>query len=874
MRQTGSSSHIPTITVIDRQPLEPNDNVNQQQQQRRGRSGSKKDTNESKNAEPHISADEIADKEAQTSGGGQTAAVAVATLVQLDDFVGEHGPYQLSITALLFIRYVLLGLMANSGPLMTPDVTFYCELPRQEILMIMPNISKLSEREQAIEIREEFKQICQIDLHLYQNASQLNNVTTKSQSKTTPLIVAAGQQKQHQHQQQQQQQQLVQNVVSYNSDSGGRDTSPPASGEPARIRECTDFTYQLAQDQGLTMTSEFDLVCDQDWLRSLFQSLISASIVVAHVIWGTFSDKYGRFQAQRICLVISLGAGIMSIFAPDFWTFTLTRAVCSFGDLGMVVSLTTVVVELVGSKYRGTSVALVNFGYALGVSLLPYVVAYFENFRQVVGFTVLCHMITMPFVLATNESIRWLLTNRKFDQARKELKRIARWNRSCRDLWSSIGWPWASEKATSQTEPAMAGEKVPGQRSAAQAQRKETFELKFKEFVEQIESQNLYDPTVEVERASKQQQQHQRQRLDLPTISVSDPMRSTLSPNSPSNGQQSVWRPIEVDTSIRRSNDDNSRPEDTTSSPGASVAQMRRSISCGHLLDSGTVDVNKDGSTDTGDGLKLGQIDAIGDKDERLSQLDIKMKRLTLPQMSRDSSVYGDGEPDDDGATIGRRNHLIRRYPGCQQQPDCINLVAHQLSFVGRVSRLFRDKKLMIAVFTIVWTTFNSELLYTSFIIINLEVGEDVYLNYVLGGCMEALAAIMASLLLSYSPRRVSLIAFWLLISLSCFGLSLAHIDSTWAVWMLALAKFSQSSLSSIASVAAYESFPTFLRQSGSGLVFTLGMLGSVFAPLIFAEFDDHAGMDRVLMTFSCSSLTAAILIYLFLNETRNCELM
>lgn len=244
-----------------------------------------------------------------------------------------------------------------------------------------------------------------------------------------------------------------------------------------------------------------------------------------------------------------------------------------------------------------------------------------------------------------------------------------------------------------------------------------------------------------------------------------------------------------------------------------------------------------------------------------------KTRTLTLPLMSRESS-FGENEFIETHLAQSRPTH-----PPAKQQPDCINLVAHQLSFMGRVNRLFRDKQLMICVFTIVWTTFNSELLYTSFIIINLEVGEDVYLNYILGGCMEALAAIVASLLLSYSPRRVSLIAFWLLISLSCFGLSLAHIDSHWAVWMLALAKFSQSSLSSIASVAAYESFPTFLRQSGSGLVFTLGMLGSVFAPLIFAEFDDHAGMDRVLMTFSFSSLTAAILIYLYLNETRNREL-
>lgn len=703
---------------------------------------------------------------------------SIASPINLNDFVGEHGGYQLAITMLLFVRYVLLGLMANSGPLMTPDVTFYCHLPMDEVLSIMPNISTLSPQEQELEIKEEFKQICQIDLHLYQNNSQLVNLTnTKSQLKTTPLIVTAGQQQ----------------VMT---------TTNLTNSNLARIRECTDFTYQLAPDQGLTMTNDFDLVCDRDWLRSLFQSLLSASIVIAHVFWGTFSDKFGRFKAQKICLVISLLAGLLSIFAPDFWTFTLTRALCSFGDLGMVVSLTTTVVELVGSRYRGLSVALVNFGFALGVSLLPYVVAYFENYRVVVTFTIVCHAITMPMVLATNESVRWLMTNRKFKQARKELRRISRYNRWWREMINLF-------RFKTKTDTNLVSEKELTRRLSKTAKRleKETFDLLFREFVRQVETLNICDPCAKVEQSIKEEakaiqsktiRENYRENRDLPLN------------NADELSNQSISRRNSIDNITKLYKE--AKEEDN---------QLDRP----HLFD-------------------------------------VRMKTLSLSARCAESSSECSIKQDEFHIQVPSK-----------QQPDCINLVAHQLSFVGRVNRLFKDKKLMICVFTIVWTTFNSELLYTSFIIINLEVGEDLYLNYILGGCMEALAAIMASLLLSYAPRRVSLIAFWLLISFSCFGLSLAHIDSHWAVWMLALAKFSQSSLSSIASVAAYESFPTFLRQSGSGLVFTLGMLGSVFAPLIFAEFDDHAGMDRVLMTFSFSSLTAAVLIYLYLNETRDCEL-
>jgi len=781
--------------------------------------------------------------------------------VQLSDFIGEHGAYQLAVTALLFIRYVFLGLMANSGPLMTPDVTFYCSLPMNEILSIMPNISDLTAYEREMEIKEEFKQICQIDLRLYQNQSSFNE--SKS-FRTSPL--------------------------GKSNDMNLSNLTSTSMNQTARIRECVDFTYEMAPDQGRTMTSEFDLVCDRDWLRSLFQSLLSAAIVVAHVFWGTFSDKYGRFQAQRICLVVSLVAGLLSIFAMDFWTFTLARSICSFGDLGLVVSQTTTVVELVGQRYRGSSVALVNFGFALGVSLLPYLMAYFEDFRLVVGFTVLCHLVTMPFILATKESPRWLLTNMKFKEARKELKSIARWNQACNNFWTSLrvssfsekdkDQPWSQDRENSKLSPT-------GQKAR--------FELLFSKFIDQIESQNLYDPVADAASSAINASKQSSPVRSSPRPAIVQQPRQSVASLSPSNDRGVTHQDTIVETTIEEHVAPmlSERPEVSSNQSQLPIDQTSRSdIS---RVDTDEVDnseLNKSYESDREliaalDGqcmrraISCYQLEAVKNPEPQIDSRNIQSAMGNHKESAKwatfVSPATSTGEECDNDSHFQPIRRLGRS-DGQQTQPaDCItscHIVAHQLSFVGRVSGLFKDKKLMIAVFTIVWTTFNSELLYSSFIIINLEVGEDLYLNYILGGCMEALAAVSASLLLSYSPRRVSLMAFWLLISMSCFGLSLAHIDSTWAVWMLALAKFSQSSLSSIASVAAYESFPTFLRQSGSGLIFTLGMMGSVFAPLIFAEFDDHAGMDRVLMTFSFSSLVAACLIYLFLNETRGCELM
>lgn len=656
--------------------------------------------------------------------------------VPLGDLVGNYGFYQAYLTILLFMRYILFGFISNSGTMLAPDVTFYCDLPMEEIVALMPNLTELGGNEKAREIDEEFKGICQLNSDLYQRPVELKWINN------------------------------------------------------SKYRICDQFRYKIDPAQGKTMTNEFDLVCERDNLRFVYQSLISFSIVAAYVFWGTFSDRYGRFAAQRLCLLVSLLAGCISIIAADFWTFLVARSICSFGDLGLVVSLTTSVVELVGSNYRGSSVAFVNFGSAVGVSLIPFLVSYFKNFRSVIVFSVVCHAVTIPFLMVTNESPRWLLTNRKFKRAEHELKRINQLNFR---FVSICNFSWISE----------------GQSKGID----ESFNIKFKQLIELQESQNLCDP-------------------------LNDPASS----QSPS--------PIDIHKG-------GVKPEKSVE-PIYSLENQFKSMSS---IVSSRANESSYSSSASLDTIYFEEISIDRKISEDISSIgDIKIQV--------ESKELVNDEPQPTGP-----EQAFRRRRDVNQRSDCINLVTTPLSFMGRVNQLFRDRKLMAVVFTIVWTTFSSELLYASFILINLEVGEDTHLNYLLGGCMEALAAVLASFLLSWAPRRESLTTFWLLISMSCFGLSIAHVDSHWAVWLLALSKLLQSALSSIANVVAYEAFPTFLRQSGSGLVFTLGMLGSVFAPLIFAELDDQDGMDLVLFTFSLLAFTAAILIPIFLKETKDCEL-
>jgi len=448
------------------------------------------------------------------------------------------------------------------------------------------------------------------------------------------------------------------------------------NGSDSSEQKCLTWNYNTTE-YGTTLTDTFNLVCDRDWLRSLFQSTVSVGVVVASILFGSFSDQHGRKATLNICYVISLLAGSFSIYAPTFMSYAISRAICSMSDLGIVGSLYTIIVETLGNKHRGTVCIIVYTGWSVGVMIMPWITGYYNNFRHVMMFTVACHLLTLPWMFTVGESIRWLLINGKVEEAEKEIKRIHGWN--------SFG---------------------------------------------------------------------------------------------------------------RRSDD------------RKSFARIRISFN------------------------------------------QMKLKYIAIAERKRLA---------DKSSTLASNGFML----------------AIRSLFGGfrKVCQIFRSKELVVTTVTIIWITFNSELMYMLFIMINSDVGDNAKLNYAIGGLMETLATLIAIVLISKFTRRCSLTTTLLIISCSILGLSFTHHHSTLSILVLNFTKLAVSTLSSLIFVVSTELFPTDLRQTGIGLASTLGSCGAVVAPFIRKELTDMIGMTNVLLLLFFFPLSAATLVPFFLRETKDAEL-
>lgn len=72
-------------------------------------------------------------------------------------------------------------------------------------------------------------------------------------------------------------------------------------------------------------TFQLEWVCDNAALPSLAQSIFFVGAIFGGLIFGWIADKYGRIPALVGTNMAGFVAGIATVFATNFWEFSLCR---------------------------------------------------------------------------------------------------------------------------------------------------------------------------------------------------------------------------------------------------------------------------------------------------------------------------------------------------------------------------------------------------------------------------------------------------------------------------------------------------------------------------------------------------------------------
>ena len=179
----------------------------------------------------------------------------------------------------------------------------------------------------------------------------------------------------------------------------------------------------------VTAVTEFDWICSSSWLGSFSVTIYMVGVMAAAFLFGIASDLWGRKKATLIGIIIEIAAGFMSAFSPSGPIFLLSRALLGFGSYGRNITGFIIALETVGTKYRAIIGVMTQLGWALGAVLLPLIAYYTQSYKKLILVTTIPELfwfLWMLFIIP--ESPRWLLSRRRFEEARAIMKNAARMN--------------------------------------------------------------------------------------------------------------------------------------------------------------------------------------------------------------------------------------------------------------------------------------------------------------------------------------------------------------------------------------------------------------------------------------------------------------
>ncbi|GFT50776.1 organic cation transporter protein [Nephila pilipes] len=100
---------------------------------------------------------------------------------------------------------------------------------------------------------------------------------------------------------------------------------------------CTEWEYDTSYTSE-TIISEWDLVCNREWLISLAKSTYMIGFLLSVIIFGQISDLIGRFPTIVICYCITSVSTFLSLLSNSFTLFVILRFFQAFGRAGMTTT--------------------------------------------------------------------------------------------------------------------------------------------------------------------------------------------------------------------------------------------------------------------------------------------------------------------------------------------------------------------------------------------------------------------------------------------------------------------------------------------------------------------------------------------------------
>ncbi|GAB6024859.1 hypothetical protein CHUAL_009976 [Chamberlinius hualienensis] len=188
------------------------------------------------------------------------------------------------------------------------------------------------------------------------------------------------------------------------------------------------YDYQIIEGR-VPIAVEWDLVCDNVFLVRLAQTIFFAGVMIGGLLFGYFADRIGRKPIILFTLYCQAIFGVIVAFSANYIMFVVLKFFQGMMLQGLQTSNNTAVMELYQTRFRtraGMGVAMLATACSMIIGLISYLVPHWKYMQLTISVP---SVITILFLWFLPESLRWLLSAKKLDEANIVALKYANYNK-------------------------------------------------------------------------------------------------------------------------------------------------------------------------------------------------------------------------------------------------------------------------------------------------------------------------------------------------------------------------------------------------------------------------------------------------------------
>ncbi|XP_030638310.1 solute carrier family 22 member 6 [Chanos chanos] len=194
------------------------------------------------------------------------------------------------------------------------------------------------------------------------------------------------------------------------------------------LQGCEDGWHYNTTEMASTIITEWDLVCDLRSLKQMSQTVYMGGVLVGAIVFGGLSDRFGRRFLLLISNLMMAVGGTCTAFSNTFSLFCLFRFVCGMALSGLVLNSFSLIVEWIPTRVRTVVGTGTGYCYTTGQLILAAIAYFIRDWRWLTLAVSLPFYVSFLYSWWFLESARWLVLNKKSEQAVKNLRTVARIN--------------------------------------------------------------------------------------------------------------------------------------------------------------------------------------------------------------------------------------------------------------------------------------------------------------------------------------------------------------------------------------------------------------------------------------------------------------